>query len=158
MAAIHKAKDNSLKLILGDHELFSEFLRDFINIDVLKDVDPADIEDITERLKKLIADVVTVLLTKINVQKEEIEDIVGKIEERGIKEMFAIENYDVQETRRIAKNEGKIEGKIEDAVKIIESLKITVSEAMRILELPKQEQEKVVKELENRNIPYVLGQ
>ena len=31
------------------------------------------------------ADVVTVLLTKINVQKEEIEGIVGKIEERGRK-------------------------------------------------------------------------
>jgi len=97
---------------------------------------------------------VTVLLTKINVQKEEIEGIVGKIEERGIKEMFAIENYDVQETRRVA----KIEGKIEAAVKIIESLKITVSEAMRILELPRPEQEKVVKELEKRNIPYVIGQ
>jgi len=122
--------------------------------------------NIPERLKKLIADVVTVLLTKINVQKEEIEGIVGKIEERGIQEMFAIENYDVQETRRVAKNEGRIEGKIEGkiegeieaAVKIIASLKITVSEAMRVLELPKKEQKKIVKELEKRNIPYVVGQ
>ena len=91
-------------------------------------------------------------------QAEEIEEIVGKIEERGIKEMFAIENYDVQETRRIAKIEGKIEGKIEDAVNIIESLKITVSEAMRVLKLPKKEQKKIIKELEKRNIPYVVEQ
>jgi len=50
MATIRNAKDNSVKLILGDHELFTEFLRDFINIEVLSDIDPADIEDISERL------------------------------------------------------------------------------------------------------------
>jgi len=50
---IHKAKDNSFKLILGDHDLFVEFLRDFIGIDVLSGVTPGDIEDITERLLPL---------------------------------------------------------------------------------------------------------
>ena len=54
--AIHKAKDNSLKLILGEHELFVEFLRDFINIDILNDVKASDIEDITERFIPLFQD------------------------------------------------------------------------------------------------------
>ena len=56
MDVIRNAKDNCLKLILGEHELFSEFLRDFINIDILKAVDTADIEDITERFIPLFMD------------------------------------------------------------------------------------------------------
>ena len=43
--------------------------------------------------------------------------------------MFAIENYDVQETRRIARNEGKIEGEregmIKGAISIIKRTEIT---------------------------------
>jgi cytosine/adenosine deaminase-related metal-dependent hydrolase len=118
--------------------------------------------NIPDRLKKLISDVITVLLTKINVPHEEIEDIVEKIEQRGIKEMFAIENYDVQETRRTAmdagKAEGKIEGKIEVAASIVSKMKISVSEAMRLVELPEDEQIKVIAELKKRNIPYDIGQ
>ena len=72
--------------------------------------------------------------------------------------MFAIENYDVQETRRNAQNEGKIEGKIEDVVYIVTEMKMPVSEAMRILKLPEEELEKVIKELKARNITYVLNQ
>jgi hypothetical protein len=54
--AIHKARDNSFKLILGNHELFVEFLRDFINIDLLKTVKPEDIEDLSERFLPLFQD------------------------------------------------------------------------------------------------------
>ena len=43
---IHNAVDNSFKLIFGDHGLFSDFLKDFIHIDILKDVKPEDIEHI----------------------------------------------------------------------------------------------------------------
>jgi predicted transposase/invertase (TIGR01784 family) len=53
---IHKAKDNSFKLILSEHELFVEFLRDFIKIDMLNDVQPADVEDVTERFLPLFQD------------------------------------------------------------------------------------------------------
>jgi predicted transposase/invertase (TIGR01784 family) len=53
---IHKARDNSFKLILGDHHLFVSFLRDFIHIDALKDVQPEDIEDISERFLPLFQD------------------------------------------------------------------------------------------------------
>ena len=47
--AIHNAADNSFKLIFNDHRLFADFLRDFIQIDILKDVKPEDIEDMKER-------------------------------------------------------------------------------------------------------------
>jgi hypothetical protein len=51
--AIHKSRDNSFKLILGDHELFAEFLRDFIPIDLLRHVRAEDIEDMSERFLPL---------------------------------------------------------------------------------------------------------
>jgi hypothetical protein len=46
---IREVKDNSFKLILGDNQLFVEFIRDFIPIDILKDVSPEDIEDVSAR-------------------------------------------------------------------------------------------------------------
>ena len=45
--------DSSFKLIFGNHRLFSDFLADFIHIDLLKDVKPEDIEDISERFTPL---------------------------------------------------------------------------------------------------------
>ena len=81
-----------------------------------------------------------------------------------------IDTYDVQETRRIATaegvekgiekgiEEGIEKGKIEAAVKIITNMKIPVGEAMRALELPKQAQKIIIKELKNRGVSYVLEQ
>jgi hypothetical protein len=56
VVTIHKAKDNSFKVIFNEPELFVEFLRDFIKIDILNDVMPSDIEDITERFLPLFQD------------------------------------------------------------------------------------------------------
>jgi hypothetical protein len=42
-------KDDGFKLILGNHDLFVQFLNDFVKIDLLNDVTPDDIDDITER-------------------------------------------------------------------------------------------------------------
>jgi len=56
LAGLHKARDNSAKMILAEPELFAEFLRDFIPVDILKDVSPNDIEDISERLLSLISE------------------------------------------------------------------------------------------------------
>jgi len=53
---IHNATDNSFKLIFGDHRLFSDFLKDFIHIDILKNIRPEDIEDISERFLPLFQD------------------------------------------------------------------------------------------------------
>ena len=53
---IHKAKDNSFKLIFNVPELFAEFLRKYVPIELLKDVTPEDIEDISERFMPLFQD------------------------------------------------------------------------------------------------------
>ena len=56
MPAIRQAKDTSLKLVLNEPELFVEFLRDFVPIEILKDIDPKDVEDVTERLLPLMSE------------------------------------------------------------------------------------------------------
>ena len=42
-------KDNGAKLIFKDPILCAEFLRGYVDVDILKDVQPEDIEDISER-------------------------------------------------------------------------------------------------------------
>jgi len=74
---IHNAADNSFKLIFGDHRLFSDFLKDFINIDVLKDVKPEDIEDISERFLPLF-------------QENRDADTVKRINLKGSTPLFVI--------------------------------------------------------------------
>ena len=56
MATIHKAKDNSIKMILAEPQLFAEFLRNFISIDILRNIDPTAIEDVSERLLSLVSE------------------------------------------------------------------------------------------------------
>ena len=56
MAVIRKAKDTSLKLILDEPELFVEFIRNFVPIDILKDVSTSDVEDMTDRLLPLLSE------------------------------------------------------------------------------------------------------
>lgn len=42
-------KDSSAKLIFGDPDLCAQFLRDYVDIPMLKEVQPEDIKDVTER-------------------------------------------------------------------------------------------------------------
>lgn len=42
-------KDNTSKLIFGDATLCAQFMRDFLDIPILKNVKPEDIEDVSER-------------------------------------------------------------------------------------------------------------
>ena len=56
MAVIRKAKDTSLKLVLDEPELFVEFIRNFVPVNILKDVSTTDIEDITNRLLPLLSE------------------------------------------------------------------------------------------------------
>ena len=51
---IYKAKDNSIKAILSEPELFADFLKNFVPVEILSDVSPDDIEDVTERLISLV--------------------------------------------------------------------------------------------------------
>jgi hypothetical protein len=79
--------------------------------------------DIPEELTKVVHDVATALLVKANIPKEEIDEIADMIQERRLQEMFSfIDGYDVQETRRVAKAEGKDEG-VDLSEKIIDALK-----------------------------------
>ena len=77
MKPIHKAQDNSVKMILGEPELLVEFLQKFIPIDILKDITPDDIEDVTDRFVSLIAE-----------QKD--GDTVKRINLKGDKPLFVI--------------------------------------------------------------------
>ena len=49
-------KDNIYKKIFGEPQIFTEFLNDFIPIDILKGLDPKDINDITPRHLPLFLD------------------------------------------------------------------------------------------------------
>lgn len=42
-------KDNGFKKIFGNKQLFCEFIKSFVNIDILKNIKPNDIEDISGR-------------------------------------------------------------------------------------------------------------
>ena len=53
-------------------------------------------------LGKMLADVIPVLLKRINVSDAEIEAFATVIHERRLQEMFNIVGYDVQETRRVS--------------------------------------------------------
>ncbi|MCL2387362.1 MAG: Rpn family recombination-promoting nuclease/putative transposase, partial [Defluviitaleaceae bacterium] len=74
---IHKARDNSVKAILAEPELFVEFLHNFIPVEILKDVAPTDIEDVSERLLSLVSE-----------QKD--GDTIKRINLKGDKPLFVI--------------------------------------------------------------------
>ena len=53
---LHKARDNSVKIILSEPELFVDFLRNFIPLDIFKHITPNDIEDVSTRLISLVSE------------------------------------------------------------------------------------------------------
>ena len=52
----HKTKDNIYKKIFGEPAIFVEFLNDYVPIDLLKGLNPSDIDDISERYLPLFSD------------------------------------------------------------------------------------------------------
>ncbi|MFP3089973.1 Rpn family recombination-promoting nuclease/putative transposase [Treponema sp. TIM-1] len=52
--AIHNSKDNSFKIILGNHALFVQFLKDYVPLELWNDLSPDDIEDVSERFLPLL--------------------------------------------------------------------------------------------------------
>ena len=75
--AIHNTADNSFKRIFDDHRLFVDFIRDFIKIDILDDIKPEDIEDLSERFLPLF-------------QESRDADTVKRINLRGETPLFVI--------------------------------------------------------------------
>jgi hypothetical protein len=53
---VHKIKDNIYKTIFAEPELFLEFLENFIPIEILKNLSPENIEDVSERFLPLFSD------------------------------------------------------------------------------------------------------
>ncbi|PNV60729.1 hypothetical protein C0033_17280 [Clostridium sp. chh4-2] len=65
-------------------------------------------------LLNLISAIVAAFLHRLNVPKNEVAEFTDMIKERRISMLFdSFEAYDVQETRKVSREEGKIEGKIE---------------------------------------------
>jgi len=112
-------------------------------------------KDVPPHLYKVLADVITLLLKRINVPEEEISEVTGKIYERRIQEMFPhFDNYDVQETRKTARAEGKAEGKAEgETTKALAIARKLLKMAMPIEDiihatgLPSEEVEKLREEI-----------
>ena len=51
-----KVKDSSAKLIFEDATLCAQFLREYLDIPLLKDVQPEDIEDVEERFAHMLTE------------------------------------------------------------------------------------------------------
>jgi predicted transcriptional regulator len=97
--------------------------------------------NIPPHLKKLLVNVITLLLRRINVPPVEIDDLVKRIDERGISEMIAIENYDVQATRREAAAEAKAdaERKLRATIKALMDKGSTITEIASIMNVTEDE-------------------
>lgn len=79
--------------------------------------------DNPESVLKLIGKILAVLLVKLNVPKEEVEEFTDRIERREFGMLFEhFEAYDVQETRRISREEGREEARVALVEAILELL------------------------------------
>jgi flagellar biosynthesis/type III secretory pathway protein FliH len=93
-------------------------LRDSTDFKTLKDI-PAEYFDNLEKntpeyLLKLIGKIIAVFLYRLNVPREEVENFTDQIERRKFAMLFdSFEAYDVQETRRVSREEGRKAGREE---------------------------------------------
>ena len=71
-------------------------------------------KDAPEYLLGIVAQITEVLLSRINVPDKEIDKFSEQIRERHMGRLFEnFETYDVQETRCIAREEGRVEARKE---------------------------------------------
>ena len=123
---IEKNDELSLIFLINQLQSSSEFHN-------LKDIPKEYTEHLTDNtpdyLLKIIGKVIAVLLHKLNVPDEEVYDITDQITRRKFSMMFDnFQAYDVQEARRISREEGRIEGKIEGAQLLLIKLVIKTLE------------------------------
>lgn len=91
-------------------------------------------EETPEYLLGIMSQVVEALLLKINVPREEAADFAGQVKERRMGELFSnFEAYDVQATRREAREEGIQEGMEQGIERGMEQGMKRTSELMHIL-------------------------
>ena len=108
---IEKNDELSLIFLINQLQSSSEFHD-------LKDIPKEYTEHLTDNtpdyLLKIIGKVIAVLLHKLNVPDEEVYEVTDQITRRKFSMMFDnFQAYDVQETRRISREEGRLEGRIE---------------------------------------------
>ena len=85
-------------------------------------------------LLKLIGKIIAVLLYRMNVPRKEVEEFTDQITRREFDMLFdSFEAYDVQETRRISREEGKQRKLIQQVCKKLEK-NVAVSEIADMLE------------------------
>ena len=73
-----KFRDSSSKLIFEDPILCAQFLRDYVDIPLLKDVQPEDIEDETERFVHLFTEERNSdVIKRVRIKKEETSFYLG---------------------------------------------------------------------------------
>ena len=111
-------KKNELSLIM-----LVDKLRSAADFHELRDIPDEYFEDISQKapetVLKLIGKIISVLLLRLNVPKGEVEEFTDRIERRDFHMLFEnFEAYDVQETRRVS----KAEGKAEDVLELLEEL------------------------------------
>ena len=108
---IEKNDELSLIFLINQLQNSSEF-------HALQDIPKEYTEHLTENtpdyLLKIIGKVIAVLLHKLNIPDEEVYEVTDQITRRKFSMMFDnFQAYDVQETRRVSREEGRLEGRIE---------------------------------------------
>ena len=74
---IRKTKDNSIKVVLDNPDMFVSLLRNFVPVELLKDVEAEDIEDVTARFLSMVSE-----------QKE--GDTIKRVNLKGSSHLFVI--------------------------------------------------------------------
>ena len=110
----------------------------------LKELPEGYLEEIArespESVLKLIGKILAVLLVRLNVPKEEVEEFTDRIERREFGMLFEhFEAYDVQETRRISREEGREEARVALVEAILELLADKGSISAKLEEKIKEE-------------------
>ena len=100
----------SVLMMLTNMHRVSDFTR--IGSEVSEEYLQKVLKDAPEYLLSIVVQVTKALLSEINVSDAEIDEFTEQIKERNMGRLFAnFEAYDVQEARRVAKEEGYREGK-----------------------------------------------
>ena len=82
-------------------------------------------ENTPDYLLKLIGKIVAAFLYRMNIPRKEVEEFTDQIMRREFDMLFdSFEAYDVQETRRISREEGLEEGRVNVNIKMLKKWKI----------------------------------
>ena len=114
---IEKNDELSLIFLINQLQSSSEFhdLKD-----ISKEYTEHLMEDTPDYLLKIIGKVIAVLLHKLNVPDEEVYNVTDQITRREFSMMFDnFEAYDVQETRRVCREEGQLKGEQLHLIKLV---------------------------------------